>query len=205
MYRLAKVLTCMLIIMGTMLSAGIAFGYSGTGAAYYADVYATSRNSSYPSFSSDCTNFVSQAMHTQSGSMGGGYPFRWSGSLPWYCYKSSSGWQYTTAWVRANTLRSFLINDYPGGYDWGVYSPQQSNSNIATYGDAIFYDWQSDGWWDHASMEVAYSSTDPNSGYHGDLVDQHTTDRYHAIWNLWPYNDNRWTTKIDIMHIDSSN
>jgi hypothetical protein len=137
--------------------------------------------------------------------MGGNYPFRWSGNLPWYCYKSSSGWQYSTAWVRANTLRNFLLADIPGGYDWGTYAPQQSNTNVASLGDAIFYDWSGDGIWDHAAIEVAYSGRDPNSGYSGDLIDQHTYDRYHAIWNLWPYNDSRWTTKINIMHVDSAN
>ncbi|BCS81380.1 amidase domain-containing protein [Anaerocellum diazotrophicum] len=37
--------------------------YNSFGAASYANIWALSRNSNYPNFDADCTNFPSQAMH----------------------------------------------------------------------------------------------------------------------------------------------
>lgn len=38
----------------------------------------------------------------------------------------------------------------------------------------------------------------------GDLISQHTADRRNAMWTLWEYNEDRLTTKIDLVHIDST-
>lgn len=69
-------------------------------------------------------------------------------------------------------------------------------------GDALFYDWQNDGL---IRIQVG-SGPDPNSGWWGDYVDQHTTDRYHAFWSLKPYNANYMsTTYIRVVHVSASN
>lgn len=62
-------------------------------------------------------------------------------------------------------------------------------------GDFIFYNWQYAGtaydegfFADHAAFVVSAVGTDPDSGWGGPLVDEHTSNRSHAIWNLIPYN-----------------
>lgn len=37
--------------------------------------------------------------------------------------------------------------------------------------------------------------TDPVKGWVGTLVDEHSTNRYHAIWNLIPYNS-KWAYTV---------
>lgn len=46
--------------------------------------------------------------------------------------------------------------------------------------------------------------TDPVSKWYGDLTDQHTNDRYHAIWNLKPYNPRWQATSITVEHESAS-
>ncbi len=45
----------------------------------------------------------------------------------------------------------------------------------------------------HTSYCIGYGQDMEGYGGYGDLIDQHTTDRYHAIWHLRPYNS-RWST-----------
>lgn len=201
MKRKTIVFCVILLVLILAFNVSSALAFSGTGARDYANRWATARNSNYPNFGSDCTNFVSQALHS-----GGGYPYTNYGSYnsnAWWVSWNGLWFSYTNSWSVTNSLRTFLILDYPGGWDWGFQPVQPSNQ--ALYGDVFFYDWQGDGSYEHASMEVAYSGTDANSGWSGNLIDQHTTDRYHAIWHLWPYNSNRYTTKIDLIHVDSGN
>jgi len=62
-------------------------------------------------------------------------------------------------------------------------------------GSVVVYQWEATpediGEWnfspDHTSIATAYG-TDPDSGWSGLLVGQHTTNRHHAIWHLIPYN-----------------
>jgi hypothetical protein len=84
---------------------------------------------------------------------------------------------------------NFLPND-PGGY-----------SIPLSAGDLIFYNWQYTGdqygngfFADHVAFLVASNGIDPNNGWQGPLIDQHTTDRQGAIWSLIPYNS-QYATK----------
>jgi len=166
---------------------------SRTSAKNYAENWAMGRNSNYKSFSSDCTNFASQTI----GPEGGGYAMQYT-SPKWFMQKKWWGWRWTNSWSVVGNFRSLL---YARGWGewWGYQNPGTSNS--AWYGDILGYDWTGDGIWDHASIEVAYTGCDPVSGWCGDLVDQHTTDRYHAFWTLQPYNPNWQTTRIGLWHV----
>lgn len=68
-------------------------------------------------------------------------------------------------------------------------------------GDIVFYNWDYTGdkygsgfFGNHVAIVVAASGTDPKSGWTGPLVDEHTTNRKHAIWSLIPYNAQFATT-----------
>lgn len=201
-----------LVLLMALLTIGIsaptiAYAYDGLGAASYAWSWAYSRNYNYPGpFDSDCTNFASQALHE-----GGGYPLTDFGDYSpyaWWFNPRWYGWDYSTSWTVANELRNFLLWTYPGGYDWGIQCSgggcQNKYYNQALYGDIIFYDWESDGEWDHASVETNYNGTDNiYQWFTGDLISAHTGDRRDSEWNLWDYNiDHRYQTSVDVIHMD---
>lgn len=205
--HLRKMAVTTVPLMGLALGSPVVSAYSGSAAAAYADKYANHANSSqYPVFSDDCTNFVSQAVHAGGYSMVGGSsdtndtqwwikPDFWS----WY------GYDWSHSWAIANDYNTFLNWDSPGGIDYGTVDGGDSNySDGLSQGDVLFYDWNNSNAWNHATMQVAYG-TDPASGWYGDLVDEHTTNRYHAFWSLMPYNSQWQTTTIDLMHISSYN
>jgi len=75
---------------------------------------------------------------------------------------------------------------------------QQTNScTNSRGGDTVAYDWNADGARDHAAIrKLDHHTTDPNSGISGHVINQNTSDRYHAIWHLKPYNSKRETTWI---------
>ena len=166
--------------------------YNSFGAASYADIWALSRNSNYPSFDADCTNFASQAMHE-----GGTLPFDKQNG--WYCEKVLWWWNWGTAWSVADDLYRYLSNSargtilgrwkYEGQIGFNDYN------DVLQPGDILFYDWNSDGRFDHAGVSVGlgYDST---YGRTGNVQDQHTYDRFHAIWHLKPYNVRATTTTI---------
>lgn len=141
--------------------------------------------------------------------MKGTYPT--NDSSVWYMKHMLNGrqwvWRYTNSWTVASAYRSFLIEDYPGGYPEGSASGSSTNpytpDSVVT-GDVLFYDWGTGEGISHASIQVGIG-TDPNSGYYGNLVDEHTSNRKHAFWSLYPYNLNAATTTIYFMHIASSN
>ena len=172
-------------------SPNSAASYTRYGARGYAEQWALNFNSNYKHLSSDCTNFVSQAMHD-----GGEYPMQFQ-SPKWYMERHWWGWTWSNSWTVIGDLINFVYAE-----NWGYgYCVSPGYSSSAWYGDIITYDWNGDGIWDHASMETVYNGHDPNSGVYGDLVDQHTTNRKHAIWTLQPYNPNWQTTIYGILHL----
>src|SRR5207248_221220 len=85
-----------------------------------------SRNPNFYAFDpNDCANFVSQAMH-----LGGNYSFDNPGGatyddhnwfyLRWGCGKGICQ-TWTRSWTLVSDLDTFLLDDYPGGWDWGSY------------------------------------------------------------------------------------
>jgi putative amidase-like protein len=111
---------------------------------------------------------------------------------------------WTFSWTVAFDHERFQALHSPGGYYWASYSGTYSGNDSIYTGDELFYDWHSDGLVDHMSIQASYG-TDPNSGWYGDLVDQHSTNHYHAYWTLQPYNAQASTTTIDEYHLSPSN
>jgi len=172
-----------------------ASAYDKYGAAAYADAWALGRNRAYPSFGSDCTNFVSQALVGGGFSMVG-YPKSTTDDHNWWVAPHYWWWDWTYSWSSASHLRQVLIWHVPGGYSQGQASGSSAStwtpSSVVT-GDVLFYDWGGGEGISHASMQVGWG-TDPNSGWYGNYVDQHTTDRRHAFWSLRPYNSQMAST-----------
>lgn len=185
-------------------------GYSGTAAAAYADNNALGFNQNYRIQSNDCANFVSQALSN------GGMPLTYQQFGPhyWWYTNNFGGAPYqpawTDSWVNTNALAAYLLWDNPGGiYEahWGpTYDFQSYTPNSIVTGDVIFYNWyDSSSNTDHVSMQVGIG-VDPDSGFYGNLVDEHTNNRRHAFWSLYPYNAaNASTTWYQLWHISAAN
>lgn len=102
------------------------------------------------------------------------------------------------------------MRHYPGAYQWtSASAPSTGAYNSLIYGDLAWYDWGDNNGnpqgYSHVAIEVNYGGTDPDSGWYGDLVDEHTNDRYHAYWSLAPYNSRYQYETIQQMNIDSRN
>ncbi len=80
----------------------------------------------------------------------------------------------------------------------------QQSSGLSK-GDLVFYDWTNNGSLDHVSIRVATGVDPARTSWNGDLVDAHTSTRYHAYWTLAPYNSNALITKIQRVHIYATN
>jgi hypothetical protein len=189
-----------------------ALAYSGTSAAQYADAHWNSRTDNYPEFGNDCTNFLSQALHDESGG-GMAYVNQYGSATDdhnwWAAWKPQQGFRWSHSWSVAADFYRFLRLHSPGGEPAG--SARNLKDQQAKYtpdsvvtGDVLFYDWESDNSIDHVGIQVGYGQ-DPNSSYNGNYQDQHTTDRYHAFWSLLPYNSQWSTTTIYFMHVSPSN
>jgi hypothetical protein len=181
-------------------------GLSRATAVFYADTYAVTPNSAYRYFgtgddSKDCTNFVSQATKA------GGYPEQRvpDPSREWYY---TGYYWYSQSWT---VVWDFLYVFYNMGWGdfWGRQTDYGDSSSVrynAAYpADVLVYDWQGDGIYDHVTIQALNGSPatcDPSApSYCGDLVDGHSSDHYHAIWTLWPYNVKRTTTKVYLLHV----
>jgi hypothetical protein len=173
--------------------------YSLDGARFYGDQWAYARNSNYPSFSEDCTNFVSQAMQS-----GGGEAMRGIGGNPtdyhnWYLQKYPFGvFTYSHSWTVANDLDQYVLNGGTGNFSYSDGAPGNIGSGyspLGSEGDIIFYIWNTNdaGAGYHWSVRT-FDGTDPDSHWVGGLVDQHTTDRRSAYWTLQPYNSQHYMT-----------
>lgn len=191
-YRMSLVWTLLATLFVFPLTAYAA--YDGWGAASYADKYWKYYNGQYPKFTSDCTNFVSQAMYE-----GGGIPFDKDGIFSrdrWYCYWDGGGWRYVPPWTVAHDLLKWILNDNHGS-DRGSWGYPQPNTTTIARGDIISYDFYDDGKMNHSSIVVAWGTdTVPVSDWTGDLIDAHTSDHYHAIWHLRPYNKRARDTRV---------
>lgn len=206
------------IIVALQVFTSTAMAYNRNNATSYADLWALARNSNYPTWGSDCTNFASQAL------VAGSYPqvrgdsnvtnnnnwFFWWNIRPWT-------WTNSRSWSVAVDQYKFQMWHYPGGWLWsGPLTPVDNNFwyayNAIYNGDQLYYNWNGDKNTDH----INHMGVQVNPGYsnyyncnhtcnYGDLVDYHTTDRYHAIWNLVDINPNWSTEVIWQVHIDDRN
>jgi hypothetical protein len=164
-----------------------------TGAASYAESWARSRNSEFPSFSSDCTNFTSQALN-----WGGGKAELYGSSedTKWYCDKTWYGtFVYSNSWSVASYFYNLWMAQgatYLGSW----YAPSSNSNPVLGKGVLLSYDWDSNGSKDHSGIVTNFGTDTTTPSYYGDLQCQHTSDRYRAIWHLRPYNTYRTTTTI---------
>jgi len=214
----ALVLALSTIVMIGVVPASPALAYDGQGASNYAEYWWNQRNSNYPSYSQDCANFVSQALHS-----GGGFSYvnrlayaqddhNW-----WAWWSLRTGFRVSNSFVRVQNLYNFLLWHYPGGYPYG--SAHTFEEQVYPYtpdaivgGDVLFYDFDGTGLANgHAALQVTtidwedWSPDMRNGQLYGNLVNTHTTDRHHAFWSLFSYNS-RWpTTTVYFMHIAESN
>jgi Putative amidase domain len=131
--------------------------YNRTAAANYAINWYNGRNSLYNSWSSDCTNFVSQAIHA-----GGKLEKRPSGAIPtgvygttsyWYSDRYSMpsysyAWRESTPWIRVTDFYSYWAKTRS-------VTTSSSKSTIisnANLGDAVQLKRASDGAWFHTMI-----------------------------------------------------
>jgi hypothetical protein len=191
-----------------------ALAYSGPRAASYADQYALTYNTqSFPKFSDDCTNFVSQAVNYGGYSMHPTSNYRTtSNDSYWFVYYPGSLVGYSYSWASANDYWNWLSQQTPGGIDEGAFyynnghnrAPAFTPNSVVT-GDVLFYDWGTGLGISHVSMQVGWG-TDQH-GYYGNWVDAHTNAEKHMFWTLKdaPGNTNWMTTTVYFMHISASN
>lgn len=91
------------------------YTYSGSDAATYAKLYANNYNTEYPSYSADCTNYVSQCVYAGGIAMDGSNSAAgtYESTDDWYCvYINSVLWikryAVTTSWVRVSDFSTFM-------------------------------------------------------------------------------------------------
>lgn len=200
---LLTLLLAMALPIGTTVGAD---AYSGSAAAQYADQWALVPNSNWYQFSDDCTNFVSQAVFAGGFSMKGVGGSR-TDDHNWFATQTFGYWTTSNSWAVSANYLNFLNWTYPGGWNWGTQPGYSGSVNSGLQvGDVLFFNWGQGQGISHVSFQVLVGYyTDANSGWVGDEVDQHTTNRYHAFWSLAPYNPLQSTTTITLMHVDSAN
>lgn len=205
---------CLVAVLTLAAAPTASLAYSPSGAAAYADSHWSSCGvpNTYPCISpTDCTAFVSAAMHT-GGLYGWEQPttgvqlYGTSDDHYWYNYYHPipGNFAYSYSFSTAHDLRQFLIWNYPGGYS----RPTMAGTSLALdsgadTGDVLFYDWDSNGRMNHVNIIVGYGTS--SDGYYGDYIDGHSNNRYHLYWTTRTYNQDIQTTTIYPMHISASN
>lgn len=197
--RLLRTLV-MTALLFSAISQSPALALDRDHAVTYANNNWNKRPSNFPSFGTDCTNFISQALYA------GGVHMRWP-SFGWTgAYATQTYWaaqhntitNWTTSWSVAQTSANWVTGTFPNSSITAVPAKTYQSQPPAGYrhkSDLVYYDWTGNGSIDHVSIITVKSGTDSNSGYSGTLVNQHTTDRKKAIWHLRPYNSN-WAKTV---------
>lgn len=187
-----------------LLPAARAYAYNGGTAASYADQYALNGNSQYPSFSDDCTNFVSQALN-HGGEQMVNYNYLPSNDGAWYMYYSSYNWLWSNSWSVAGDQWQYLHNSGHASqwYTWSGKSYATNHSGLYA-GDVLYYSWDAattGGRIDHVAIQVQDNYDNRNN--YTSVVDEHTTNRYHVNWTLYDFNQKATTTQIYAVHVNS--
>lgn len=145
---------------GQEMMAAVAAGtysYNVSKAIAYADKYCINYNSSYNSYKGrggDCANFVSQCLYA------GGF-------------KQDSVWyRHSVAWI--NVMKQIAHFKAYGTF-------LNANNGNLIKGNPIYFDWNGDGTYDHATICVGRN----NNGVA--ILDSHTKDLYHATWTNWSF------------------
>jgi hypothetical protein len=153
----------------------LSYQYNRLKAVQYAERWWNSYNPAYKKFENDCTNFISQCLHTGGAPMRG-YPNRGTG---WWL--RNNNWSYS--WAVANSLKIFLANSKSG-----LRAREVSSPNQLFLGDVICYDFEGDGRFNHNTI---VTGKDANGM---PLVNAHT---YNSRMRYWAYEDSSaYTPKI---------
>ena len=128
------------------------YSYNADNAIAYADKWATSRNPEYKQYPGvDCCNFVSQCMY--------------AGGMP----KNSAWYPASYAWINC----SGAIDNFK---KYGTF--MGANNGNVLRGNPVYYDWNSNGVYDHTAICVGKNSSGTP------IIDAHTGDHYHVTWTL---------------------
>ena len=128
------------------------YSYNIDNAIAYADKWATSRNPEYRQYPGvDCCNFVSQCLY--------------AGGMP----KNSAWYPASYAWINC----SGAIDNFK---NYGSF--MSANDGNVLRGNPVYYDWNSNGVYDHTAICVGKNSSGTP------IIDAHTGDHYHATWRL---------------------
>jgi hypothetical protein len=153
----------------------LSYEYNRLKVVQYAERWWNSYNPAYKKFEVDCTNFISQCLHTGGAPMNG-YPNRGKG---WWL--RNNNWSYS--WAVANSLKLYLGNTQNALRAKEVKSPDQ-----LLLGDVICYDFEGDGRFNHNTVVTGKDALGMP------LVNAHT---YNSRMRYWAYEDSTaYTPKI---------
>lgn len=157
---------------------------------YYPQYYNNAYYKNYADLGGDCCNYVSQSMRA------GNAPFvnfnnNWSNA--WW-YNNNGTYPNQTSddtasgtWYYVPSHRNFVKNIK----GWG----SSTTPSGLRKGDIVYYDWTSNGSWDHVTIVVlGYED-----GYSRPLVNSHTNDYYHV-----PYNYGGSGCSYDLVHLSDT-
>ena len=142
-----------------MLAASrIPYSYNRDNAIAYGDKYCINYNlakyNSYKGRGGDCANFVSQCLYA------GGFP------------QDSEWYRHSVAWIN-------VMKQIAHFKEYGTFL-NANNGNLLK-GNPIYFDWNGDGVYDHATICVGRNSNGVA------ILDSHTKDLYHATWTNWSF------------------
>jgi hypothetical protein len=143
------------------------FRYDRLKAVQYAEKWWNEFNPAYKKFEVDCTNYISQCLHTGGAPMRG-FPNRSNG---WWM--QNDNWSFS--WTVANAMRWYL----PAS-KFGLRAREVESAEKLKLGDVICYDFQGDGRFDHTTIVTGHDA----SGM--PLVNAHT---YNSRMRYWAYED----------------
>lgn len=182
--------------------ASSAFAYSRTAAINYSNQYALDPNPAYKFYGrADCTNFVSQCFYA------GGM----KKSASWTTSYNNDGQQCgTTNWNKADSFKNYVkslnwnrLGNWSKNGVTGTYAYVNNSANLTASNTGkvvIFYDWTGNGEMDHSSFYVVNNAKTQDTAHDGnvtgDLINQHSIERYHVIWNRDKENQRRDYTRI---------
>ena len=136
----------------------------------------------------DCTNYASNALYAGSVHMDS------VGGSGWWRAHRYNGhtyyWDWSVKWVGADAFRQYFAGKSAcsdiGAYSWGLSAyPDPPNQSPMIRGDYVSVNWHKnqDSVTDHIEFGVGYGDSLYGS-YTGDLIDQHSNERHHAIWHM---------------------
>jgi len=154
--------------------------YNRSGVVAYAHQYALNPNTAYYYFpDTDCTSFISQAIHHGSNAEEVG-----SNTYGWY-YSNYQNNDYSASWAHVQSFYD-LVTQYQV-WSKGPEGCQINNDYAALEGDLVQFEWNGDGdtYWDHGVIivERVDDPYDPYDPYfyvaaHSDNVDNYPLNNF---------------------------